>query len=47
MSGVVEYLDSIDREVEMRKLFAYDGTSANLLASRLHRALVVEYINER
>lgn len=41
MSGATEYLDSFDREVEVTKVLADDGTSADLLASRIHRALIM------
>lgn len=38
MSGVAGYLQSIDREVEETRVLSHDGTSADVLASRLSRA---------
>ncbi|CAA7263958.1 unnamed protein product [Cyclocybe aegerita] len=40
MSGAAKYLDLHDREVEMREVMAHDGSSAELLDSRLHRVVL-------
>jgi hypothetical protein len=39
LSGAAEYLDRFDRDLEEKGVLAYDGSSAALLASRLHQAL--------
>jgi len=41
MSGAAGYFDFYDREVEERGVMAPDGSSANLLATRLSRVLLV------
>ena len=41
MSGAAGYMDLFDRELENTRVLAYDGSSAELLASQLHRALLV------
>ena len=39
MSGAAEYLDQLDRDLGEMGVLAHDGSSADLLASQLHRAL--------
>ena len=41
MSGAAGYLDLYDREIEERWVMACDGSTADLLVSRLSQALVV------
>jgi len=41
MSSAAEYLDLYDREQETRRVMACDGTSADFLTARLHRAFLV------
>ena len=41
MSGAVGYLNLYDREVEEKGVMAPDGSSADLLVSRLSRVLLV------
>jgi hypothetical protein len=36
MSGAAEYLEKFDRDMESMTVLAQDGSSSELLASRLH-----------
>ena len=41
MCGAAEYLDMHDRDVETTKVLAHNGSSGDILASRLHRLALV------
>ena len=41
MCGAAEYLDMHNRDVEMMKVLAHNGSSGDILASRLYRLALV------
>jgi len=41
MCGAAEYLDKHDRDVETTKVLAHNGSSGDILASRLYKLALV------